>query len=1535
MVKKFLTFLLAVTAVVLQARGDCNTPMKALNAPPNAVRLTEKQIKTIRAVQPWMGKNETATCHKTFSRLASLGKINAPFGIPRRVNSSGSRIQGYRTSDIWSQLPSGWYDLNFDGTENLLWQYNDPDWVDDGLSDKPDFPFTSGFMRDGKVYGFYGEMVLFWLIWGHGIFTLDGTIEEYHEYGNDFDVTDFSSYVISSAYDPESDKAYVYTLNSDASGYMLQTVNLDSYKFTVIDNDVKIEDILIGLTYNPADKQLYGMTPDARFVTLDKNTGQLTQKAKYSFTVSTIVEGLVYSPLDKCFVFVYSDGGGSSELYTIDAGAFSLDKCADLIDCEQYRILVTPDKIVDPKTPRVPEIISLDFPQGSLSGSATIKTPDKRFDGTQLTGTLKVIANVDGELVTESTATPGTSTRVSIENVSEGKHTFSFSVTQNELESSSVECVKYIGFDIPDYPVNIQLEEGLLTWDPVTTGINDGYIDIENLTYNVYLDDEKLNTDPLKECRYKFEMPDGLFSKHVAYVEAVNHDHVSDRGVSNDLKHGRPFPLPFSMAPTRAQSELITTRETNNPYLAWEFQQGAFACLTQDYESFRDEWFFLPGVIIPETDNLIEISFDAAASDYYNEPLENISVIYGSSQDYESATTVKSFDKITNTEYQRFTVWCKPDAGTAYFGFVTRSHEDGYQIKLKNINLSVSDRPVTIPTTVTELSATAAPKGELKATVSFKLPVNDASGKPLDNDQPLSVTVISPVKTQTLTGIPGTSVKTEIDTTDGINTIEVYASNSNDGLKETVDVFTGIDIPAPLERIRVSHTEDFKGLHFEWDAPTTGVHGGYIDPETVTYALCIYDENEYMWVIDHELGTERQCDYYPPASQGMYFAKAGIMTANQKGTSEYLLTAGSTVGKPFELPIIENFNEDGDGGYSEYCNLIIEDLPDETYMNNRWGYLFYASSWVGQTPPSGIGAFVCRGLPEKKARMILPAFSTEDKLQTGIEMPLWAGPNAAEIKVYACAYGVPDELIGSLYDPDNEGWVKTRFMLPEKFMNKKWVELKVDAVFRSEDETAALGEFKIKGFFTDDCSISDIFAPAFPEVGIPIEINATVENTGLQTCGSPAVELIVTRGEETISSLAMKRVDDSGNLQQMTEARYNTSWIPDAESVGHITFTAKLINPDMDLSNNQKSIDSHVARNNQPVVADLEAYDNGSTVQLTWTDPAVETGFESFENLAPFSFGDCLGDFKTINADGEKSNFFSDFRFPYDIQTKAWQVLSEREMTELMATADIDNDYVHACTGDHVLASFTPFSLYAGSGLHSDRWLISPEIKGGSEFSFMMSPAIPGYLETVEILYSTSDDNPEKFQSIEIHRLLTAEWRKYTYTLPDDARYFAIRNISETGEGFFVMIDDINYSPAAESPRLEGYDIYRNGTLVSEAANVRGQWTDKEVQNANILTYNIKPIVNHNGIITRGLISNTATVTMSGIETPGFAKRSIRSNDGFIIVTGYDGATISVYTIDGREIGHYQNAAAVEYLPARPGIYIVSADGDAAKVIVK
>ena len=118
-------------------------------------------------------------------------------------------------------------------------------------------------------------------------------------------------------------------------------------------------------------------------------------------------------------------------------------------------------------------------------------------------------------------------------------------------------------------------------------------------------------------------------------------------------------------------------------------------------------------------------------------------------------------------------------------------------------------------------------------------------------------------------------------------------------------------------------------------------------------------------------------------------------------------------------------------------------------------------------------------------------------------------------------------------------------------------------------------------------------------------------------------------------------------------------------------------------------------------------------------------------------------------------------------------------------------------SGDQFLMVFCP------EGGQADDWLVSPEVKGGSEVKFFMTSLATQYEETLRVMVSTTDDELDSFKPLETFVTKAAGWNLYEVKLPEDAKHFALHYVSN--DKFGLCIDDIVYSPVSPKPKsLDG-----------------------------------------------------------------------------------------------------------------------------------
>lgn len=252
-------------------------------------------------------------------------------------------------------------------------------------------------------------------------------------------------------------------------------------------------------------------------------------------------------------------------------------------------------------------------------------------------------------------------------------------------------------------------------------------------------------------------------------------------------------------------------------------------------------------------------------------------------------------------------------------------------------------------------------------------------------------------------------------------------------------------------------------------------------------------------------------------------------------------------------------------------------------------------------------------------------------------------------------------------------------------------------------------------------------------------------------------------------------------------------------------------------------------------------------------------------------------------------------------------------------------------SGDKYLACWAASDGYSTT-LPNDDWLISSEVIGGTDVSFMYRMPNDGSDPQVfEMLYSTTDNEPENFSAFDSGRIdFGTDWIYFEFTLPSDARYFAIRSCS-TGSYTVALLDDITFTPLYGSTtklELAGYNVYRDDKMIAE--NVKEEsFTDKGASGTSHEYH-----VTANWKEGESNYSNPFENKSVGISSCSVDGVRIRAIDGAIEICGADGMAASVFSAQG--IAVYNTIVEGDIMiRVVPGVYLVNVNEQAVKVIVR
>ena len=714
----------------------------------------------------------------------------------------------------------------------------------------------------------------------------------------------------------------------------------------------------------------------------------------------------------------------------------------------------------------MPMLVSTAFAEGSCSGTITYRMPSTTVGGTSLFGDMAWTAMVNNVVHKSGTAAPGTDIQVQYTDLSEGINNFTFVATSGDKNSRPCLTTIYIGNDIPNSPTNVSLTQNSVSWSAVSGGANGGYVDLAELKYEVSLNGVPVGTTTATSIA--IEIPDAALCSYEASVVATSNGKTSAPGISNTIISGKPFVPDVTLAPTESEAKLFTIVDATDNGNTWVFDDmydlPSFATGYDDYAPM-DDWLFLPPTSLSDPDKFYTFSMDCRRrGSYYEE--DYIEVCIGTSPDPAAMTTV-IIPKMVPEYFWEWEEWghCSnmfqiPADGIYYIGIhcLSAAHQYGVVVR----NFSITDQGITSasPEEATDITVEGASEGKLQATVCFKFPTKDISGKLIDASTDLTATVTG-ASTVCVSGKPGETATATVATQQGDNTIAItVAAGPINGLTTEVSVFTGVHIPNVVNNLTGTVTDDMLGFELHWEAPTDGEDGGYINAQEVEYELYTYDQT-WGWQKALDLGTGvTSYTYTVPVGTEQDLFRMGIVTKNIAGEGSRVTGLTAILGVPYTLPMGEIFEGSSDDPFQ--INPWTYYTPADAYNGQRWSVekvSTLSSDWTDITTSALVGT---QSNATGKGKMGMPCFTTAGITDAEILLDAWTGKNAASISITGKAAGMDNEIeVGTI--PAGNGWRKVTLPLPEEFNDKGWVQLYIVANYKTAADMCIIESIDVTG----------------------------------------------------------------------------------------------------------------------------------------------------------------------------------------------------------------------------------------------------------------------------------------------------------------------------------------------------------------------------------------------------------------------------------------------------------------------------------------
>ena len=918
-------------------------------------------------------------------------------------------------------------------------------------------------------------------------------------------------------------------------------------------------------------------------------------------------------------------------------------------------------------------------------------------------------------------------------------------------------------------------------------------------------------------------------------------------------------PFSHSMGKNDATTALYKIVDANADGRTWKASLStAIVCMKPNVENIltMDDWLISPPIhLLAGKTYLLTFSTSGALSSSAEELLE---VKMGDAAEISAMTTtvLETYSFSTSTYVDKEAVISVDADGYYYIGFHGLSEQaKSGNIRLKNVAVAEKSLAELDPPAAGTLSYVLAPKGELRATVTYTAPTLTKSGNPLEKITKVEVKSAWGYDVVTIDDInPGESRTFDMKMLQGGSNNRFEATAYIDDTPgETLvikDIYCGYDNPLPPANVKTTLSSDFKSVTLSWDpVGEVGENGGYVDPEKVEYYIFDAFGSYYDPAIASTKNTSYTFDYSSLTEQDAVAYQVTAWMPIEDTDYASLETTSDIVfpGPADASPWKESFADtdihtllivdpENTGRFVinypvDDSSLPLESESEETqYLTSQDadnGFFYFLpydkdasyGFFTGKIDIASLQKPVLEYFYQGKGSVLEALVSTGGEWQMARSIDLMENPT--------------------------DGWTLAQIDLSE-YKTAGYVQLKfrVRAIHNDEEHTwsVLLDNIRVRNLVNSDIAVAAVAAPGSVHVGSAANIVASIENLG-NSAATATVSLI--SGDKVICETTVENIAAYSVVKVTLE---DTPSLADND-VKEYTIKADYSNDEF-ADNNSIETSVKVIMPAQPTVTDLQASLADNIVTLTWTAPeyqnlaAATDRVEDFESdeYTPLTIEN-FGDWTMIDVDKAKTyTFMQDENNPYRTYPMAFQLYNP-------VLAGVHEDYLVDATphsGNTMLVGWSAVGL-------NDNWLISPTLTGNEQtISFWALGFTVAYPESFEVLYSTSNMDIESFTRIENvvnypeNGIVPETWTEYKATLPEGAKYFAIRMTSN--DSYALYIDDISFMAAGAIPadtELVGYNIYLDGNKLNENPIQSTTFVDSSEKTVGEHAYRVSAVYNN------------------------------------------------------------------------------------------
>lgn len=1311
------------------------------------------------------------------------------------------------------------------------------------------------------------------------------------------------------AYNPVDKLIYGCFWKADKSGWELGTVDPTAFSSNYNRPTIaELPSILTGMAFTP-DGKLYAVDMEGVLYSIATDSGAMTKIGATGFVPNKSGSATIDDKTGEMYWVAVCEKG--SYLCKVDRETGKATKLLDLPYGEQLKGLHIYRPSVPAAAPGYASDVKFNFEKATHNGTVSFTMPSTTFDGAKGVGDATYTVTIAGSTVATGTAAFGAQVKdIPVEAAADGAQLATVVISNTAGSGPAHKIEVFVGAGIPNSPASVTAQyfqgEFNVNWDAVTTSSNNCYIDPAEVTYTVTrLPD---NVVVLKDSK-ELSLKDGVAipAEPTTYSYSVTASYAgktSTAAVSSGIRLGALTPPYINNFDKEENISEFTIINSNNDVFKWTWTKDGMAVPASNSLDMND-WLITPPFLMKKG---YAYQLSADAQGMYTNVNEKFEVKMGSSPTAEAMNIDVLAPKtvIYGSEPSQVLITPEED-GMYYIGIHAISPSGSGALYLKSVEVG-EELLLTAPQAVSDLNAVPASDDSNKVTVSFKAPEKSIDGAVITSLEKIDLyrgeTVIKTFQTP---GV-GATLSFEDDATKSgdVEYVVVPFNSFGKGQKAVKSVYAGVNYPAAPKNVSAIENESAGEVEITWTAPGKDIAGFDMNDNLVTYDLYSSVAGTRDLIAENLTATRYVHKAFKPGDE-QRFVQYTVMAKSVRGEGSAQATELLPVGTSYTLPFNESFS------YGTLSHIMGSDVLIGNSQNVQW--LQCTTGDINKYEPADDDN----------------GFIAHYAKYTGQSGRIFTGKikiDASHPIMWFSTYCITDSHNGKIriFVKDNGEWKETKAFVVNEVANKTvgWHRAMVD-LSAYAGKTVQIGlagethgyahilldDIRIFDAKDYDLAIEKVNAPLTVEAGTEQKFSVNVINNGVADIANH--KLAVKFNGKKIDEVEGDALS-SGKVK-VHEFTYQLPLEMDQTN----TFQVEVINDKDQLSSNNASplFTLNVAKGSLPAVKNLTATSGDGVTVVNWDAPdnvGTPVVRNNVEGMKSWTNQD--GEWTFVDVDNAPITGITGLALPgVDVNSKqSWWV-----MDNTLEAISQEYDF-KAHSGNKFLASMARYD--AGT---ADDWAISPMLSNGGTVGFFARSFHGRFPESFEVLYSKKSTNTSDFVSLTKVENVPYNWTEYSYILPEDAVYFAIRHT--TKGGFMLYLDDLTYTPACGS----GKDIKLKGYHVV-ADNV--QKTDKAISTT---TYSIEgrpTIVKVYPIFEEGVGSASETSVKSGVANIAESALSIAGGSGEIIITGAESLQVNIVTPGGIVIFSGDGNEQM-HISAVPGLYIVKAGNYTKKVTVK